>query len=154
MALKIRLATQLDVTDWARMRRALWPHHNLETLTQELTRLVKSRKFQGWIALKDGEAVAFAEAYLRDFANGCDGTPVVFLEGIWVSPGSRRQGIGGRLIKAIEMWALKKGLTEIGSDAELGARLSHRSHLGWGFKETERVVYFKKDLRRATKGRT
>jgi aminoglycoside 6'-N-acetyltransferase I len=151
MTLQVRLASKLDVKIWATMRLALWPHSNLKALTQELATLLKNPKFQGWIAESDGEAVGFAEAYVRDFANGCDSQPVAFLEGVWVAPGSRHKGVGRRLIRAVEAWALKRGLKELGSDAQLGARLSHRSHLGWGFEETERVVYFRKKLKRRAK---
>jgi aminoglycoside 6'-N-acetyltransferase I len=36
---------------------------------------------------------------------------------------------------------------ELGSDAAIDNSLSHAAHFGWGFSETERIVYFRKPLR-------
>ena len=40
----------------------------------------------------------------------------------------------------------EKGFREIGSDTPLDNRASQDAHRGWGFAETERVVYFRKGL--------
>jgi len=39
-----------------------------------------------------------------------------------------------------------RGFAEIGSDADIANSASHAAHRGWGFVETERVVYFRKVL--------
>jgi aminoglycoside 6'-N-acetyltransferase I len=49
----------------------------------------------------------------------------------------------------VERFVLARGYREIGSDAELHNVQSHAAHLGWGFSETERVVYFRKALKRS-----
>lgn len=130
------------------MRLELWPKAKLAELTKELIGLLNHPRFRGWIATDNGLPVAFAEAHIREFANGCEGRPVPFLEGIWVKKSHRRKGIGTKLITAVKTWALKRGFSELGSDAYITDRLSHLSHRGWGFKETERVVYFRKKLRK------
>lgn len=93
-----------------------------------------------------GALVGFMELSQRPFANGCDTSPVAFLEGIWVQEAYRHQGVGRRLVQAAETWARQRGLKELGSDADIANTLSHRAHEGWGFEETERVVYFRKRL--------
>ena len=90
----------------------------------------------------------FAEVSIRKFANGCETQPVAFLEGIWVEPPLRRQGIGRLLVEHIEAFAVARGFREIGSDALLDNEASHAAHRDWGFSETERVVYFRKALDR------
>ena len=147
MAISIRPAKKQDLKAWAAMRARLWPDADAKELRAELPALLRKPRFRAWLALEGGLPVAFAEAYIREFANGCDSQPVAFLEGIWVEKGHRRKGVGKCLVAALEAWAAGRGLKELGSDAELENRLSHRSHKGWGFEETERVVYFRKKLR-------
>jgi aminoglycoside 6'-N-acetyltransferase I len=71
---------------------------------------------------------------------------VPFLEGIFVRPQFRRRGIGARLIAHMEAFLVARGFDEIGSDALIDNHESHAAHCGWGFSETERVVYFRKAL--------
>lgn len=146
MAVLIRRATLKDRKLWAAMRFELWPEASPAEHFKELPTWVRRRRFAAWIALDGALPVGFVEAYVRDFANGCEGQPVAFLEGIWIRKAYRRKGIGKRLIRSVELWALDQGLKELGSDAYAGDKVSHSSHRGWGFKETERVVYFRKAL--------
>jgi aminoglycoside 6'-N-acetyltransferase I len=88
----------------------------------------------------------FAELAIRKYANGCETRPVPFVEGIWVKPQFRRQGVGARLIGHVEAFVMARGFREIGSDTLIDNRTSQAAHLAWGFFETERVVYFRKVL--------
>ena len=72
--------------------------------------------------------------------------PVPFLEGIWVDPDFRRRGISKALLSKFERWAADSGFIEVGSDVEIGNNGSILAHKAWGYKETERVVYFRKRL--------
>ena len=74
------------------------------------------------------------------------GTFAAFLEGIFVRPGARRQGVGQALVATVEQWGREQGCTELGSDARLDNPDSHAFHGGCGFDETGRVVYFRKPL--------
>ena len=100
----------------------------------------------GFIAEVDGAAVGFAEVSIRKYANGCEQTPVPFLEGIWVSPMHRRKGIGRMLIAHVSAFCRAQGFTELCSDALVENVTPHAAHGGWGFAEIERVVYFRKPL--------
>jgi aminoglycoside 6'-N-acetyltransferase I len=91
--------------------------------------------------------IGFLEAAMRfDYVNGCEGSPVAFLEGIYVAPAFRKQGVARALIAAFEDWARGKGVKEMASDAEIDNRVSHAMHQALGFAETERVVYFRKPV--------
>jgi aminoglycoside 6'-N-acetyltransferase I len=142
----IRPATRADVPDWARMREALWPEGTAAQHRAELEQWFATEPFHGWLAFEGPAAVGFAEASLRPYANGCDGRPVAFLEGLWVQASVRGQGVGWRLVAAVETWAKAQGLQELGSDTALSNLGAQRAHERWGFEETERVVYFRKRL--------
>ena len=105
-------------------------------------------RFAQFVAL-DGarNAVGFVEVALRDdHVNGTTTSPVAFLEGIYVVPSARMQGIARALVTRAEQWARRNGCSEFASDARLENAASHAMHRALGFSETERVVYFRKTL--------
>lgn len=134
---------------WASLRAALWPEgsreEHLADIVEFIDEMARGRSQIGFLAMRGDEAVGFAEAAVRhDYVNGCETSPVAFLEGIYVAPSSRRAGIAGQLLAAVETWGRSNGCSELGSDAELMNHQSHAFHRGLGFEETERVVYFRK----------
>jgi aminoglycoside 6'-N-acetyltransferase I len=135
------------VPQWVALRFALWPDEDQIVMAAEAGAILAHPDRLVLVA-RDGEAViGFAEASVRrDYVNGCETSPVGFVEGIYVVPEHRHQGIARGLIAAIERWALGRGLTELASDALLENRSSHAMHQALGFSETERVVYFRKIL--------
>lgn len=100
-----------------------------------------------FLALSNGGVIGFAEsAVRRDYVNGCDSSPVLFLEGLFVDPAWRRQGVAGAMVAAVAEWGRAQGCTEFASDAEIDNIDSHAMHQALGFAETERVVYFRREL--------
>lgn len=97
-------------------------------------------------ARSDGRLGGFVEIGSRTYAEGCTSTPVAFLEGWYVDPDLRRQGLGRALVRAAEQWALEHGFTEIASDTELENDASLAAHLALGFEEVERQICFRKRL--------
>lgn len=71
---------------------------------------------------------------------------MVFLEGIYVAPPQRRQGVARRLIDQVAQWGRSQGCREMASDTGLDNLPGQHTHLALGFEETERVVYFKRSL--------
>jgi len=130
------------------MRLALWP---------ELARSDQEREADQWLARQDaivliaenasGNLVGFAEVGERPFADGCDTTPVGYLEGWYVDPAFRRQGVGARLLRAAEAWGRERGYRELASDALLDNAVSQKAHLALGFSEVERAVRYHKFLK-------
>ena len=90
--------------------------------------------------------MGFAEVGTRSLADGCETSPVAYLEGWYVDADMRRQGVGTALIRAAEAWAREKGLNEFASDAELENIESQQAHVALGFHEVERVVLYLKTL--------
>ena len=95
----------------------------------------------------DGALAGFVEIGSRKYAEGCDTTPVAYLEGWYVDPEFRRTGLGARLIRAAETWALRHGFSEMASDTELDNDISEQAHIALGFEEVERQICFRKRLR-------
>ena len=147
--LAARIATADDLGAWARLRHQLWPHLSLEEHEAEIVEaLAQSGRLIAFLCVTpDGTAVGLAEASIRsDYVNGCETSPVAFLEGIVVDAAMRRRGVAALLVAAVSEWALGKGLSELASDAELHNAASHAMHGALGFEETQRVVYFRKAL--------
>jgi aminoglycoside 6'-N-acetyltransferase I len=141
----LRRLTLADGEAWSRLRYALWPHHTVEALADELSDAV-AQGLAGFGAFTGGRLVGFAEAQERARGDGCETAPVGWLEGIYVLPAFRRQGLGRRLVGAVEAWARQCGYVELGSDAELDNLTSRLGHALWGFEETERIVRYRKAL--------
>jgi aminoglycoside 6'-N-acetyltransferase I len=141
--------TSTGQAGWLALRQALWPHCPAdEHLAEMQSFLDEPGKFAQFVALDpDGAPAGFVEASLRsDYVNGTDSSPVAFLEGLYVAPQYRRQGVGRALVAAVAAWGRAKGCTELASDALLENRASHAMHRALGFEETERVVFFRKPL--------
>jgi aminoglycoside 6'-N-acetyltransferase I len=135
----VRPAREEDFSAWAAMRQRLWPDCEPAELRREPPLL-------GLIAEAKGRPIGFAEASVRNYAEGAPAGPAAYLEGIWVEPEWRRRGVARALLSAVEAWARREGLTHIGSDALLDNEVSHRWHAASGFGEVERLVVFGKPL--------
>jgi|SRR5579871_3266886 len=145
MPIEIRQARESDYSDWIGMRKKLWPNASFDEL-KDLMHLKQAKEFVCYFAEADGHLAGFIEVALRPYANGCSSSPVAFVEGIWVDEVFQKQGIGGALVAKAEEWAREHGLKELGSDTRIESEHSIHAHKTWGFIETERVVYFRKDL--------
>jgi aminoglycoside 6'-N-acetyltransferase I len=145
----IAVVRSTDATDWANLRHALWPRHGLGKHAADIAEhLAAPGDALALIARDDGGiAAGFAEASIRhDYVNGCDTSPVGFLEGIYVAPEHRRAGIAAQLVEAVSDWVRDMGCTQLASDAGIDNTQSHQMHNALGFTETQRVVYFRKDI--------
>ncbi|MDQ1185158.1 aminoglycoside 6'-N-acetyltransferase [Agrobacterium larrymoorei] len=135
---------------WARLRTALWPDGSVERHREDVvqTSLKGADKTVAFLSESDeGEIVGFAEGSLRsDYVNGCESSPVVFLEGIYVLSSHRQMGIARLLCDAIGIWGRSRGCSEFASDAPLDNEVSRKFHAALGFAETQRVVFFRKDI--------
>ena len=146
----IRRAEQADLTGWVDLRARLWPDTSRDTHWVEAAALLAHSPRQFIVFLDighDARPRAFAEAALRhDHVNGCDTSPVAFLEGIYVRPDVQGAGIGRALLDAVQGWAQEIGCTELASDAHMQNAASHAFHKASGFEETDRVVFFRKAI--------
>jgi aminoglycoside 6'-N-acetyltransferase I len=147
--MKLERVTDATIADWVVLRVELWPHEAKAELERQGRELLTREPEAVAFLLREqtGAAIAMAEATIRrDYVNGCTTSPVAFLEGIYVQPSWRRQGLARRLCAAVEAWGREQGCREFASDALLDNEVSHRMHRALGFKERERVVCYCKPL--------
>ena len=92
----IRPRTSEHLDGWVGLRQRLWPDETLDEHRSHARSLLKRpRDAVGYLACEaDETVVAFAEATLRrDYVNGCNSSPVGFLEGLYVEPRYRKRGL-------------------------------------------------------------
>ena len=147
-AIQVRPVEARDLEEWLRMRLALWPDGRLLLHQNEMREILSNpQEFITFVAERPaGGLGAFLEASLRRYADGCDSSPVGYIEGWYVDPDLRRLGIGRQLVQAAEGWAVSRGCQEMGSDCELENQLSWSAHLALGYQEAERLIHFCKRL--------
>ncbi|MDO3645479.1 aminoglycoside 6'-N-acetyltransferase [Nocardia mangyaensis] len=138
-----------DLDELASLRVHLWPEGTVDEHRADVGEQYDgSGSAAAYLARDDrGVAVGFGEIAVRhDYVNGCDTSPVAFLEGLFVVPAHRRSGVARALCEALEAWGRDQGCTELGSDALLSNVAGQRMHAALGFAERERVVYYRKML--------
>lgn len=142
----IRKAQRKDAPAAAALAARLWEHDPTE-LTVELEELLAGGEGAVFLAEEEGQAVGFAQAQLRhDYVEGAQSSPVGYLEGIYVEPEARRQGVARQLLGACQDWARARGCREFASDCELDNKVSQAFHRGVGFTEANRIVCYVKRL--------
>ncbi len=139
-----------DRAEWLRMRQALWPNADPDAQLADMDEWLAQPDTAVIVVPRIGGAGAglagFAEVGTRSVAESCSSSPVAFLEGWYVDPDLRRQGVGTALVRAAETWARTKGLKELASDTQLANTDSQRAHAAVGFIEVERLVAYRKVL--------
>jgi aminoglycoside 6'-N-acetyltransferase I len=131
------------------MRHALWPEESGEELERGMAEWEARADAAVFVAVRpDGSVCGFVEAGSRSYADGCETSPVGYVEGWYVDPDVRRQGYGRALLTAAEEWARAAGYREMGSDALIENELSRQAHVASGYEEVGRVIQFRKSLAR------
>ena len=129
------------------MRQRLWPEAPAEYLSFDLDDRLVDPDYVVFVASgEDPDLVAFIEAGLREHGEGCETSPVGYIEAWYVDEHLRGQKLGRELILAAEHWAREKGCTEMASDTWLENEASITAHLKLGYTEVERLVHFAKRL--------
>lgn len=142
----IRKALPADSAALAMLASRMWSH-TAEELQGEFEALTASDEAACFLASDGEHAIGFAQCQLRhDYVEGCETSPVGFLEGVYVDDAYRRGGVARALLSACEDWARAVGCTEFASDCELDNTDSLAWHLKNGFEEMNRTIWFAKKL--------
>lgn len=142
--MKIVKVTQDDFKAGLELALKLYSDYSIEEME-----IVFESPRQEQFLVKDsgGKAITFMHLSRRyEYVPGATGSPVAFLEGIYVQDEYQNQGIGTSLIQYAEQWALAHGCTELASDALVESTASYQFHTKVGFQEVERVVTFIKQI--------
>ena len=126
---------------------ALFPDYTADDLAKGMREFRARSDGEVFIAEReDGSVAGFVEVGSRPYADGCETSPVGYIEAWYVDPDVRRSGYGRDLLKAAENWARSRGYHEMASDALLDNEISHAAHYRAGYEEVDRVVQFRKGL--------
>jgi aminoglycoside 6'-N-acetyltransferase I len=144
----VRPIVEEDLSEWFRLRRKLWDATSDEDHKAEMIDILDHSETQLVVVAEsgNGKLAGFLEASIRPFVEDCESDNVGYLEGWFVDPEYRRQGVGRMLVSAAEKWAKARGCTEMASDAELGNEMSLAAHTQLGYQETSRLVHLRKEL--------
>ncbi len=132
-----------NINAWAELCNQLWPNSSKE----ELIDTFKEGKENAFMYRLDNQYIAFINLSIRsDYVEGSETSPVGYVEGIYVKPDYRGQGISRLLIEHAEKWSMDQGFKELASDCELANSESIVFHNRVGFTEANRIVCFIKTL--------
>ena len=138
-----------DSSTLAALAGQLWLRADPAALEAEFAELTERGDAACFLCCAEGRAVGFAQSSLRhDYVEGTASSPVGYLEGIFVLPEYRNRGLAAALLARCESWAREQGCAEFASDCELGNDGSLAFHLALGFEEANRIICFRKALRR------
>ena len=133
-----------DAAALAPMVKRLWPEHDLQALVRILTEYIASPESAVFACREGDRFVGAALCCLRhDYVEGCETSPVGYLEGVYVEESHRLAGTARALVGQCEQWAKSKGCREFASDCELTNKASLAFHLSLGFTEENRIICFK-----------
>jgi aminoglycoside 6'-N-acetyltransferase I len=154
--IRVRHIQPSDQERWLALRCQLWPDESEEQLAEDTLRFFAEPERRGGmlpeavlVAEQHGdrpEVVGFAELSRRMYAEGCETSPVGFLEGWFVISSLRGRGVGRALVSAGEDWARTVGCREFASDTTVDNVGSAAAHRALGFEEVEVIRCFRKDL--------
>ncbi|MEW5974891.1 MAG: aminoglycoside 6'-N-acetyltransferase [Acidobacteriota bacterium] len=148
--IKVRPAVAGDSASWLRLRGKLWPDGSDNEHGGEIARYFRGESAEPLAVLvaEDslGRIVGFAELSIRPCAEGCRTSRIGYLEGWYVEPERRRQGVGRSLLAEAERWARSQGCTEFASDTEADNDVSTAAHQALGFVEAGILRCFRKEL--------
>lgn len=144
---RIRRASTNDRSEWLRMRTILFQPADPAGLATELDSMLLNPLTPVFVAERQsGGLCGLLEAGTRPYADGCDSSPVGYIEGWYVDPDVRGEGIGRALVTAAEAWAREQGLREMASDTAISNEAGLKAHLALGYREIERVIHLAKEL--------
>jgi aminoglycoside 6'-N-acetyltransferase I len=154
--IRVRHIQPSDRKRWLALRCQLWPDEREDLLTEDTLRFFAEPDRRGGMLPeavvvaedpKNGpDILGFAELSRRLYAEGCESSPVGFLEGWFVVASARGRGIGRALVEAGEEWARTVGCKEFASDTLVDNIGSAAAHRALGFEEVEVIRCFRKDL--------
>ena len=126
----------------------LWKDFSREELQKLIEQTLTSGRWKILMARNANKhPIGFAIVSIRvDHVEGAEQSPTGYLEGIYVEPEYRKQGVARKLVELSEDWLKENHCTQMGSDTWLTDTRSRNFHKKIGFWEEEEVVHFLKNL--------
>ena len=148
MSRTIRIVKKADYPQWLRLRKMVYSDLTDSFHQQEMKRYDQEPEMVCFLAWENGyeKPIGFIEVSLRNVVDGCLTDRVGYLEGLYVDPEHRGREIGRSLIERANAWFKTQGCSEVATDALADDYQAQAFHLKMGFRETYRIVQFKKEL--------
>ncbi len=157
MEIRILRPTGEETEEYHRMRAALWPAHDPDILRKEALLILAGKTFYkdelSWTVFAavrpDGRPGGFLELTVYPRLDFTRHAPVGYIEGWYVDPDLRGQGVGRALVDAAIRHLQEAGIREIASDADLWRLGSHFAHLALGFEQVRddgECAYYRKQI--------
>lgn len=138
--MNVREYKESDFQRWKEMRMELWPETEEVNHEEEMKMISSGQTFDselGWsiyVVEDNQQLIGFIESSLREKMEGCESTPVGYIEGWYVDQNYRKMGIGKLLTNAAEDWARSKRCSFMASDVEPDNDLSLLAHQHLGYQ--------------------
>lgn len=143
----VRRYEDRDWDGWLRMSLALFSNQNHDEAAAGMREFLAREDAAVFIAVRsDGTPCGYVEVGARPYADGCDTSPVGYIEAWYVDPDERRLGHGRALLAAAEQWGRERGYREMASDTQLHNEVSRQAHERAGYREVDRIIQFRKEL--------
>lgn len=131
----------------SRLALKLWPDAELNELIESFRLIIASQNEMCFVYNHDHLPIGFIHASTRsDYVEGCDYSPVGYIEGLYIEEVHRGNGYSKELVKEVEKWAKTRGFKQLASDCELKNEVSIAFHSRIAFQEVNRIVCFVKNL--------
>lgn len=115
----------------------------------EMENIYDSELWRCWfIEREEGYPIGLVELSLRNIVDGCLGSPVPYLEGLYITEAERSKGMGTEVIELIKQWCRDQGYSELATDAELSNTQAQRFYEKLGFEQVDQVVEYKLDIKK------
>lgn len=141
--MRIQKACESNFEAWLGLRKLLWPEQDEMHVGEMREILTSDTQVAFLIYTSDDQAVGFIEGaiYLNPRQN------YGYVEGWYVLPATRGQGLGGELLGALEGWFLHHSISLSLSDTiPAEYPLSPEAHVRYGYREYATMKIYIKQL--------
>lgn len=144
----IKRLSNRNVLECAKLGKRLWPETSIMDLKTDFYGVLDDPHSEIFTSFNNDNMMnGFIQLSIRqDYVEGCEASPVGYIEGIFVNESDRHLGVASALVKKGEAWVKDLGIHEIGSDCILENTVSIDFHKHIGFKEANRLVCFIKKI--------
>lgn len=147
MIVEIKTSTKSQVTQWIHLMSELWDDADWLSLQAEAKRIMDKTTLTAFVAIEEEKCIGFSNVSLRyDYVEGAQTSPVGYIEGIYVQPIYRQNGIARELFERSMTWAKDNGCVEMASDVEATNVQSSMFHEKLGFQEVNRIICYIKSI--------
>lgn len=142
-----RKATLDDIQTTTEIALLLFDEHTYDEMYEDSSKVIAKDSAAIFLAFDGEKTVGFSHCSLRhDYVEGTHGGIIGYLEGVYVLPEYRKQGVAKTLVAICEKWAKDKGCLEFASDCQLNNFDSYNFHIRIGFQDVNRMICFVKNL--------